>query len=69
MTENNVIYDVRARMYVVSSTAKNASVKTKTYLRPSGAINEVSHKPWSLQTGPNVISNTKTAAAIFVTYF
>ena len=63
------MYDVRALTYVALSMAKkNASLKTKTYLRPSAALNEVSHKPMSLQRGSNVVSNTKIEAVIFVTY-
>jgi len=52
MSGNDVMYDVGALTYVVLSVAKkNASLKTKAYLRPSDAINEVSHKPMSLQRG------------------
>jgi hypothetical protein len=47
---------------------KKASLKTKTYLTPPDAINEVSHKPMSLQRGSNVASSTKIEAVIFVTY-
>jgi len=69
MNGNDVTYDVPALTYVVLKMAKkNASLKTKTYLRPSDVINEVSHKPMSLQRGSNIVSNTKIEAVIFVTY-